>query len=248
VPKVHNKPIQIKRKGSNKRSKVPPKCAQVWRTGLSGVPPDSVRCTRKSNSELATFGNSGSRSAIIHRTIRCYTGLSGVPAEQRLLCANGRLHNAFNALQCAPVSEQRHKAHQTVHSDCLVHHRTVRWPRRQKLQRSNPNGRVTWLAHRTVSDGAPDCPVRHATDSLPTATFGGWGYKYPNHPTFIASKFFRLPTPYKSYSIQYKTHQRDQNPLPSPKIIPNQLVTSERVTCVHLSSCAWIASFSHSFL
>jgi hypothetical protein len=28
--------------------------------------------------------------------------------------------------------------------------RTVRWPRRQKLQRSNPNGRVTWLAHRTV--------------------------------------------------------------------------------------------------
>jgi hypothetical protein len=31
--------------------------------------------------------------------------------------------------------------------------------------------------------------VRHATDSLPTATFGGWGYKYPNHPTFIASKF-----------------------------------------------------------
>jgi hypothetical protein len=37
--------------------------------------------------------------------------------------------------------------------------------------------------------GAPDCPVRHATDSLPTATFGGWGYKYPNHPPFIASKF-----------------------------------------------------------
>jgi hypothetical protein len=25
------------------------------------------------------------------------------------------------------------------------------------------NGRVTWLAHRTVSGGAPDCPVRHAT-------------------------------------------------------------------------------------
>jgi hypothetical protein len=26
-----------------------------------------------------------------------------------------------------------------------------------------PNGLVTWLAHQTVSGGAPDCPVRHAT-------------------------------------------------------------------------------------
>jgi hypothetical protein len=58
--------------------------------------------------------------------------------------------------------------------------------------------------------GTPDCPVRHATDSLPTTTFGGWGYKYPNHPTIHCIQFFQLPTPYKSYSIQYKTHQRDQ--------------------------------------
>jgi hypothetical protein len=62
----------------------------------------------------------------------------------------------------------------------------VRWPRRLKLQQSESNGSVTWQAHRTVSGGAPDCPVRHATDNLPTATFGGWGYRYPNHPTFIA--------------------------------------------------------------
>jgi hypothetical protein len=44
----------------------------------------------------------------------------------------------------------------------------------------------------------------------PTTTFGGWGYKYPNHPTFNSIQVFQLPTPYKSYSIQYKTHQRDQ--------------------------------------
>jgi hypothetical protein len=58
--------------------------------------------------------------------------------------------------------------------------------------------------------GAPDCPVRHAIDSLPTTTFGSWGYKYPNHPTIHCIQVFQLPTPYKSYSIQYKTHQRDQ--------------------------------------
>jgi hypothetical protein len=127
------------------------------------VPPDSVRCTRDSNSELLTFGNSGGRSAIIHRTVWWCTRLSGVPAEQRLLRANGRLQKALNALQCAPESEQSQMAHRTVNSACPVHHRTVRWPRRQKLQRSKSNGWVTWQAHWTVSGGAPDYPVRHAT-------------------------------------------------------------------------------------
>jgi hypothetical protein len=92
-----------------------------------------------------------------HRTV------SGVPAEQQVLRANGCLQKAINALQCAPLSEQRQMAHRTLNSACPVHHRTVRWPRRQKLQRSESNGQVTWQAHRTVSGGAPDCPVRHAT-------------------------------------------------------------------------------------
>jgi hypothetical protein len=70
-----------------------------------------------------------------------------------------------------------------------------------------PTVRTQWPAD--VAD-APDCPVRHATDSLPTTTFGGWGYKYPNHPTIHCIQVFQLPTSYKSYSIQYKTHQRDQ--------------------------------------
>jgi hypothetical protein len=95
-----------------------------------------------------------------HRTV------SGVPAEQRLLRANSRLQKALNALQCAPESEQSQMAHQTVNSACPVHHRTVRWPRRQKLQRSESNGLMTWQAHRTVSGGAPDCAVRHATGAF----------------------------------------------------------------------------------
>jgi hypothetical protein len=96
VPKVHNKPIQVKRKGSNKGSKRQPKCALVWRTGLSGVPPDSVRCTREPNSELATFGKSGSRSAIIHRTVRCASE-STATSRQRSSA------KALNALHCAPA-------------------------------------------------------------------------------------------------------------------------------------------------
>jgi hypothetical protein len=170
VPKVHNKPIKRPRMGSNKESKRQLKCALVWRTGLSGVPPDSVRCTRNPDAELATFGKLGGRSAIIHRTVRCSTGQCPV-AHRTVRCASGATAtsrqwstaNAFNALQCAPESEQRQKAHRTVYRTCPVHHRTARRPHLSELQRSEPNGRVTWLAHRTVSGGAPDCPVRQAT-------------------------------------------------------------------------------------
>jgi hypothetical protein len=38
-------PIKRQSIGFNKRAKGQPKAPLVWRTGLSGVPPDSVRCT-----------------------------------------------------------------------------------------------------------------------------------------------------------------------------------------------------------
>jgi hypothetical protein len=39
---------------------------------------------------------------------------------------------------------------------------------------------------------APDCLVRHATDSLPTATFGGWAYKYPQPPSSHSIQVFNF--------------------------------------------------------
>ncbi|KAL5676142.1 hypothetical protein ACJX0J_012273, partial [Zea mays] len=39
--------------------------------------------------------------------------------------------------------------------------------------RHNPNGWVTWLAHRTVFGGTPDCPVRPSTAAIPNGCFGG---------------------------------------------------------------------------
>jgi hypothetical protein len=125
----------------------------------------------------------------------------------------------YSARLHAQKLEQRQKAHRTVNSDCLVHHRTFRWPTCQKLQRSNPNGLVTWLAHRTVSGGAPDCPVRHSTTASTNGYFGGWGYKYPQPPTIHSIQAFSLQTPYKSYSIQYKTQTKRSNPLPSPELL-----------------------------
>jgi hypothetical protein len=111
------------------------------------VPPDSVRCTREINSELATFGNSGSHSAIIHRTVRCSTGLSGVPSGANgSLCQRSFATATVNSEQCrlhAQSESRRQMAHRTVNRTCPVHHRTVWWPTCQKLQWSNPNSWVT---------------------------------------------------------------------------------------------------------
>jgi hypothetical protein len=113
VPKVHIKPIKRPKKDSNIESKSQPKCPLVWRPGLSGVPPDSVRCTRDSNSELLTFGNSGSHSTIIHRTVRCSTGQCPV-AHRTVRCASGATTTSTptvgcNCIKCATVrAEVRH--------------------------------------------------------------------------------------------------------------------------------------------
>ena len=68
-------------------------------------------------------------------------------------------YNTFNARLRAQRTEYAQKAHRTVYRTCPVHHRTAQRPHKSELQRSNPNGLLTWLAHRTVSGGAPDCPV-----------------------------------------------------------------------------------------
>jgi hypothetical protein len=74
------------------------------------VPPNSVRCTREFHSELATFGNSGSHSAIIHRTVRCSTGLSGVPSGATTTSANDRLQRYRNSERCSLRAQKSEQA------------------------------------------------------------------------------------------------------------------------------------------
>jgi hypothetical protein len=148
---------------------------------VSGAPPDNVRCTRKLEAELATFGKMGGRSAIIHRTVPCASGAT-TTSRQRSTA------NAFNALQCAAESEQRQKAHRTVYRTCPVHHRTSHWPHLSELQRSEPNGRLTWLvAHRTVR-----CAMRHTAFQRPLLVVGA--INTPTTPHSIASKFSTFNT------------------------------------------------------
>jgi hypothetical protein len=174
----------------------------VWRTGLFGVPPDSVRCTRALDAKLATFGKLGGRSAIIHRTVRCHIGLSGVtsdcPVSHRTVrCASGATAtsrttvdcNAFNARLRAQRTEHAQLAHRTVYRTCPVHHRIAQRPHKSELKLSNPNGLLTWLSHRTVSGGAPDCPVRHATATFQRPFLVVGAINTPTTLHSMASKF-----------------------------------------------------------
>jgi hypothetical protein len=101
--------------------------------------PDSVRCSR--GERLWNSPASGIRSAIIHRTCPVHTGLSGEPAEQRLLRANGHLQKQLMR-SSARRSQARAKwrtGHSTVHVRCATVH-----PGGPSSQSSNGRNPTAW--------------------------------------------------------------------------------------------------------
>jgi hypothetical protein len=164
---------------------------------VSGAPPDSVRCTRDSNSELLTFGNSGSHSAIIHRTVRCSTGQCPV-AHRTVRCASGATTTSaptvtYNCIQCATVrAEVRHAPEGAPNSlqdlsgappDCPMAQKTE--APTVKIQRlGDMAGAPDSVRWRTGLSGAPCDSSLHQTTSLVVGAINT-----PNHPPFIASKF-----------------------------------------------------------
>jgi hypothetical protein len=84
----------------------------------------------------------------------------------------------------------------------------------QKLP--NPNGWVTWLAHQTMSGGAPDCPVRPSTAAIPNDCLVVEGYKYPQPPPLQQSKHSTHCIQYKSNRLHSKTQIKTIDPLKVP--------------------------------
>jgi hypothetical protein len=154
--------------------------------------------------------------------------------------------NALNARLRAQRTEDAQLAHRTVYRTCPVHHRTAQRSHKSELQRSNPNGLLTWLAHRTVSGGAPDCPVRHATAAFQRPFMVVGAINTPTTPHSMASKFLTFNTLQELYHSILDTTKEIKSS-PKSEITPNQIVTRESDICVLLSSCSWITSFlSHS--
>jgi hypothetical protein len=109
-----------------------------------------------------------------------------------------------------------------------------------------------WLTHRTVSGGAPDCPVCHTTAAFPNGHFGGWcpvvhrtvrcairqqpsptailvvgAINTPNHHTSMHPSFQPSNLIQELYTSFQDTNKEIKS---SPKsgITPNKLVTRER--------------------
>jgi hypothetical protein len=129
-----------------------PDCSVHHRT-VSGAP-------RPCDSELASFGNplryNSPDMSGAHRTVRC-NGRATATSRQRSPA------EAFNARQSAQRSSARAGGTPDSLQGLSGAPPDSRRAHTSELQRSNPNGRVTWLAHRTLSGGAPDCPVRPST-------------------------------------------------------------------------------------
>jgi hypothetical protein len=152
-----------------------PDCPVCHRT-VSGVPGPY-------NSKLATLGFQQAHSAIIHRTIRCATGLSYAPAEQQLFgatvdCKSADQRNSARTVRIeskrrvrgAPDSKQYMPG---AAANCPV-------PHEDKASNSRPapnsNGRLTWWH-------TGQCPVRPSPAAFPNGYNLVGGYKYhPNRP------------------------------------------------------------------
>jgi hypothetical protein len=203
VPKVHTQPIKGPRNGFNTESKGYPKAALVWRTGLSGAPPDSVRCTRGLQAKLRTFGNSRRRFTIIHRTVRCTTGLC--PVLQRRAALNSPASDFRSAIihRTCPVS-QRSNSYFTPTVDC----RRIKCAPARAEVRARAGGTLDNL--QGLSGAPPDSQagpqVRAPTvgtqrpgdvASLVVGAINTPTTPHSSHPSFPTS------TTYKSSSIQF---------------------------------------------
>jgi hypothetical protein len=130
--------------------------------------------------------------------------------------------------------------HRTVNKTCPVHHRTVRWPTCQKLQRSNPNGWVTWLAHRTGR-----CAIRQQPS--PTTILVVGAINTPNHHS-SRSKHSLLLIQYKRNTQHSKTQIKTSNQI---KVHNSTLVfrTCEKIgLCSFVVLVAWLAFLLSLFL
>jgi hypothetical protein len=144
------------------------------------VPPDSIRCTRALEDELATFGKFQGRSAIIHRTVRCASGATTI----------SRATVDCNRIKCATL-RARVRARVGGAPDSL-----------QGLSGAPPDSpeapqvRAPTVEPQQSADvaGAPDCTVRHATAAFQRPFLVVGAINTPTTPHSMASKFLHLYT------------------------------------------------------
>jgi hypothetical protein len=144
---------------------------------------------------------------VSHRTVRCASGATAT-SHATVDC---------NRIQCATV-RTRVRARAVGTPDSL-----------QDLSGAPPDSpeappvRTPTVEPQRLADvaGAPDCPVRHATAAFQRPYFGGWGYKYPNHPTFNGIHVSNLQHITRAIAFNSR-HSKEINSSPKSKDNSNQ--------------------------
>jgi hypothetical protein len=143
----------------------------VHHRAVSGAP-------RESNSDLASFGNplryNSPDCPMSHRTV------SG--AHRTVRCDSGAMATSRATVDCNALNAHLHAQRSRAHAGGTPD------------SQAGPQDRAPTVKPQRSADvaGAPDCPVHHATAAFQRPLCGGWGYKYPNHPTFIGIQVIPL--------------------------------------------------------
>jgi hypothetical protein len=161
--------------------------------------PDSVRCAKGERpQELASFGNlqrlvryNSPDMSGVHRTVRCNSAPTATCGALNARAARAEVRRAHTG---TPDSKQYMSGV----------HRTSRQAHKSEAPNGrNPTKLVTWLGHRTVR-----CAIDRQPP--PMVKFGGWGYKYPNHPTIHCIQVLQLSTTIQELAFIAKHTKRDQ--------------------------------------
>jgi hypothetical protein len=170
VPKVHIKPNKSQKKGLRRKEQRKPKCSLVWRTGLSGAPLDSVRCTREDRPQtlqLRVF-----QAQLRYNSPDCPVCQRSNDYLRATVDSDSEQCSTMIAAEVRAVG-QRGTGLSGVAPDCPVTHEDKASNGRPA---PSPNGRMTWRH-------TGHCPVRLS----PAAFSNGYnlvgGYEYhPNQP------------------------------------------------------------------
>jgi hypothetical protein len=139
---------------------------------------------------------------VSHRTVRCVSGATATSPTvdcNRIQCATVRARVRARVVGAPDSLQDLFGAPPDSPEAPPVRVPTVRTQRAADVA-SAPDS-VWW---RTGLSGAP------CNSSLPTTTFGGWGYKYPNHPIFNGIQVFHLQHITRAISFNSRHNQRDQ--------------------------------------
>jgi hypothetical protein len=115
--------------------------------------------------------------------------------------------------------------------------------------RLNPNGWVTWLVHRTVSGGAPDCRCAHRQQPNPNGCLVVEGYKYPSTISTLTIQAFITLHSIQEQSATLQDTNQSHRSNQSPRFNSSALgLVKGSFLCFFVALVAWFAFFFLSFL